>query len=398
KPSDFDDDFPFLLKEPKEIKMLLPLDEYEMIIWEEKKLNSSASIRKKTIFEDKKKRGWNLDVCDGFFDSKGNFIADRTTVVSTNDPEKFAPFDTNDNSQYTIDNISAQKSPPNEIFTKNSSFVFESNTRFEPRRTIFQRSEHSTIEGPSKGFYQATQGYRRRFNPPTHHTSFNNTYSFQNNSFNSSKQVTSHYKNPFSNDRSNENIRSYEPKIETLWFFKNDTDLKGPLSTTELLTEMKHSDGLAKIKKLTDKFFVECTKQTETEIEEEYKTNKDLIEQSKSEEINKSQPEELKPQIPSPNQRRKSTLTLTISDRLEKCQKSQRFLKRAGITIQLEEIFDLAKNKTKNEFINSLFKETAVNKRDLEDFTDCFLEEIGIQVVTDIDKDGFVIPQKSKKN
>lgn len=374
KPSDLDESFEFLLSSPKEIKLLQPLDEQEAICWEEKKLNSVATYKKKLSNEDRRKRGWNLDVCNGFFDSKGNFIADRSgSVLKSPTESNFAYFDTSpDQHGHTMENTQP-KTPP-DLFTKNSSFVFDSHLGFDRNKSNYKRPYQNSVDRPgTRGFYQKFR---------------------QNNPFAQPFQDHNQQKNSFANDRAVLSKKLIEPKYETLWFIKIQNELKGPLSTSELLTEIRETTEIFKLKKLSDKFFVQCSKKTENELEMEYKINKEQKEQEKAQDTKDIQPVNQENAMP---KKKTQPLTLTISDRLEKCQKTHKFLKKLNISLSLEEIFNKAKDKTKNELIDQLYKETSIFKRDLNDFIDCFLEEVGIQVVSDIDKDGFVINQKCNR-
>lgn len=373
KPSDLDESFEFLLTNPKEIKVLQPLDEQEAICWEEKKLNSVVTYKKKIVTEERKKKGWNLDVCNGFFDSKGNFIAERSTSMNNNQSH-FAHLDTCPDQQMSNSENTSSNSAP-DIFTKNSSFVFESHLGFERYKSNNKRSYQTNSDRPdTKSFFQ-------RFR--------------QQNPFAKPFYDIAQQKNGFTNDRAVLSKKLAEPKVETLWFLRIETDLKGPLSTSELVAEISTLHRSVKLKKITDKFFIECSKKTEIELESEYKMRKEQIELEKGQHI---QDPSLSKQEDVETKKKTQPFTLTISDRLEKCQKTHRFLKRLKINLTLEEIFNIAKNKTKNELIDQLYIKTGIFERDLTIFVDCFLEEIGIQVVTDIDKDGFVINQKSNRS
>lgn len=386
KPSDLDESFTFLLTEEKEIKMLQPLDEQETIFWQEGKLNSSTNFKKKPVVDDKKRKTWNLEANGGFFDSKGNFITDRI-----NNNSDGPPF--NKTSNFTSNTYSDKKSSGidrNGIPNHSYSHPYDGNTMKKNENNL--KYQNSQYNGSQKSQFQKTDRHEK-----SGYKGFSNNREPQPNSRYANRGNFS--QSIFSNPLFTDNKTPVKPKEETLWFLKTAIQTLGPLSTSELLIEMKKTNEQTKIKKMTDKYFVECKETNQQSLERNYLEKKQKVEQEKkhfekqNDEKNIEQLEHL-----TVSKDNKNTNGQDTNTRLNMCHKTKRFLKRLNISLSLQEVYNIAKDKIKNDTINDLHKKTSVSKRDLTDLMDCFLEEVGIQVVLDVDKDGFAINTKKNKN
>lgn len=398
KPSDWDDSFSFLHEEEQKIKVLEKLDEVEEICWLENKLNSATHFKKKQ-FDEKKKKLWDLDGQGGFFDSKGHFISDKlgSLTLDTFDHKK------NHKMQFT----QSGKFNQSNQFTQNGQFSdFDGDLKSSPNQAAYENNSKFFYKNQSdKSKHKQNDNkndnnpFFKSFKQNQSNSNFNKSSFLTGKSFKNSQPKERRTGSPFYNTQSNLKftVPKESPKEEeTLWFLKADSELLGPLTTNELIGEIKKSENQVKIKKINDKFFVESQETTIKSLEKDYSDKKAQVESEKKEILQKSE-SIAESALSSPGMDQVENRGSNLSDKLTNCKSSAKMLKRMGISLKLREIYTLAKDKTKNDAVSELFKATNVPKGDLIDFMDTFLSEIGIQVVKDVDKDGFQINLKQNK-
>lgn len=169
------------------------------------------------------------------------------------------------------------------------------------------------------------------------------------------------YKNEDKEDYKNEsrNDDNEDEFINTFWLIKNKEKIEGPFT----LAEMKEKDlnGLM-IKRNTDKNFYEYDK-----LNVEFYNYKE--EEIKKEEIKEEH-------------------------WTERCLKSAKFLRKRKCENNIENIQKEIQGLTKMEARSKLLKVTNLNEADVLEFLNIFLAEVGIEICSDVDKDGFTKVKK----
>ncbi|ELA46749.1 hypothetical protein VCUG_01775 [Vavraia culicis subsp. floridensis] len=87
----------------------------------------------------------------------------------------------------------------------------------------------------------------------------------------------------------------------------------------------------------------------------------------------------------------------TLADRLEDCTRTRNLLKKRNLTIRLYDIFVCIKGMKKDAAVEKMRGITGLCMADNAELLDSFLEEVGVQVCKDVDKDGFYIKIPSGK-
>ena len=380
--------------------------------------NDKDSTFKKSVIENTSNHPanescpWNIESLDlassrndGFFDSKGNFIRDNVNTPANNskfDKKKYSQVNETENSLKSIfkqATTQTQTTKPCGQSEVSKPSVFSNNTR-------------NTSQNNRSGFHPQARPMNPNKFDPRHPTN-----------------------NPIVPDSTRPFTQPVKPKPkqdDVLWYCMKDGVIDGPLSTRELQETVQQSlssseqkqdqEPEIKIKRINDKYFVDyhilktaknifsidttdVQKMNELFTEEAKKRDQALKAEKVKEPVNTSRSKNSKmaffdnldidDSIPSTENIHKSA-ALTVAERLAKCNKTEKVIKKFQLTPSVSDLYDLLKNKKKQEGIILLKQEHKLLRSDSIDLIETFLEEIGIQVLSDVDKDVFFIKGQKK--
>ncbi|ELQ75759.1 hypothetical protein THOM_1287 [Trachipleistophora hominis] len=198
----------------------------------------------------------------------------------------------------------------------------------------------------------------------------------------------------------------HEYEEEVCWLMKKGRCMLGPFNQKEML-EMHERGDLAGslIRRDVDKVFVEyeqlkdvpCvfTGNMDERMLNEIFTNAHLHKKEGS--ATTDMPfydacTQMVDEPPPPPEKKK-----TLADRLEECTRTIALLKKRNLTIRLYDIFVCIKGMKKDAAVQKMASITGLCTADNAELLDAFLEEVGVQVCRDVDKDGFYIKVQSGK-
>lgn len=88
---------------------------------------------------------------------------------------------------------------------------------------------------------------------------------------------------------------------------------------------------------------------------------------------------------------------IAVADRLDSCTRTRGLLKKRNVAVGPSDIFECIKGIMKDMAVERIMGMTGLCAADSAEILDVFLEEIGIQVCKDVDKDGFNIQVMNEK-
>lgn len=338
-PSDLDINSPFLSKKALPIKLLLDFDEKEDASWKEKKLNTNTGLRKVKKMEN--------DISILKESSLSTCFSNNTTYKNYN--------------QHNFSHDYKKEYAESKYFRKERSFK---NKNEEQVNWNFEAQDQND------GFFDSKGNFIKE-------------------------------------TRSRKIIEKKETKPDILWFFKKNDILEGPYNDNEML-EYYRSGILkgSKIKRITDKVFLDYDiiknvlnifKKTinENELNSLFQKELNKKEEKILEKANEEDFSVRKKQF-FENLDNESNMLQSIQSHLDGCERTKKMIKRLQLNLTVDSLYKKIKNKDKKGAIHTLQKSTSILKSDISDLIDIFLEEVGIQVVSDVDKDGFFIIQEKR--
>lgn len=395
-PIDIDKSSIFLSDTEIPIKMLLEYDEKELFCWNEKKLNSNPPSRK--IFKDEK--NFNENKLNEGKKIEENKLTDEKKInenklkdekkIDENFQENLLEKkmkQINFNSIEDITKIDLRGFNSEKIYSSQDYKAFEKiNSEFLEKGTKskkFAKNPQKSIKKEiNKNSDIFAKNIKQKENFKKNENSFKINEKLENTEIN--KKV--------------ENNKNQIFLTQFSWLYKKDEKKFGPANILEILKIIK-TDKI-KIKSLKDKYFIDLEEIHEKMKEKKEIDGKELInfyevkKNEKIEEINKNDKnKKVDNKVNKINNEIKEEI-ISIDQRLNNCKRSSRILKKLNFSFSLKNLFDLINNKKQKESLILIRKKannSSILESDCKDLLDTFLEEIGIQVLSDVNKNGFMI-------
>lgn len=431
-PIDIDKSSIFLSDTEIPIKMLLEYDEKELFCWNEKKLNSNPPSRKifkdeKNFNENKLNEGKKIEE-NKLTDEKKinenklkdekkidenfqeNLLEKKMKQINFNSIEDITKIDLrgfNSEKIYSSQDYKAFEKINSEFLEKGTkSKKFAKNPQKSIKKEINKNSDIFAKNIKQKENFKKNEN-SFKINEKLENTEINkkveNIEKFKNTENNKKVENTENKENTekLKNTEINKKVENNKNQIfltQFSWLYKKDEKKFGPANILEILKIIK-TDKI-KIKSLKDKYFIDLEEIHEKMKEKKEIDGKELInfyevkKNEKIEEINKNDKnKKVDNKVNKINNEIKEEI-ISIDQRLNNCKRSSRILKKLNFSFSLKNLFDLINNKKQKESLILIRKKannSSILESDCKDLLDTFLEEIGIQVLSDVNKNGFMI-------